>query len=287
MLGAGGVGGLLAAALAHAGGDVVLIMRPESLDRYDGRIAVESVALGDFEVAVPAAAALARPVDVVWVATKAADLEGALALAPPAIVGGAAVIPLLNGIDHVPALRERYANVVAGVIRVEADRPAVGRIRQLSPFVRVELAGTEPVTAELVAAGLECRSRADELTMLWEKLVFLGPLALATTASGGPFGAVRRDARYLRCAGEYLDAAAAEGAAIDREALRALQDEAPDALRSSMQKDVAAGRPPELDAIAGPVLRAGLRRGVETPATRELADTVAELSRGGRAAGSR
>ncbi len=66
----------------------------------------------------------------------------------------------------------------------------------------------------------------------------------------------------------------AEGARVDAKALRALEDGAPDAMQSSMQRDVAAGRPPELDAIAGPILRGGSRHGIPVPATAELARLV-------------
>jgi len=45
-------------------------------------------------------------------------------------------------------------------------------------------------------------------------------------------------------------------------------------MQSSMQKDVAAGREPELDAIAGPILRGGARHGIEVPATRSLVARV-------------
>jgi ketopantoate reductase len=48
----------------------------------------------------------------------------------------------------------------------------------------------------------------------------------------------------------------------------------PDDMRSSMQKDISAGREPELDAIAGPILRRGRERGIETPAVEELARRV-------------
>jgi 2-dehydropantoate 2-reductase len=65
ILGAGGIGGLLAAALARSGADAVLLLRPEALSRYTGRLAVESAVLGDFEVEVPALPLLDRPVDVV------------------------------------------------------------------------------------------------------------------------------------------------------------------------------------------------------------------------------
>ena len=58
ILGAGGIGGLVGAALARSGADVVLLMRPETLAGYDGRLTVESAVLGDFEVDVPAASEL-------------------------------------------------------------------------------------------------------------------------------------------------------------------------------------------------------------------------------------
>jgi ketopantoate reductase len=50
-----------------------------------------------------------------------------------------------------------------------------------------------------------------------------------------------------------------------------------------MQKDVAAGRAPELDAIAGPVQRGGARHGIPVPATAELAGLVAARAQGGEA----
>lgn len=274
VLGTGGIGGLIGAALARAGADVVLLMRPEAMRRYDGRLAVESAVLGDFEVAVPAAPELEREIDALWVAVKATQLEAALTLAPPERVGDATVIPLLNGVDHGPLLRARYVNVVAGAIRVESERVAPGRIHQTSPFLRVELAGAEPLAAELRAAGIETRIRDHERTLLWEKLAFLAPLALATTALDAPLGGVRNDESYRRCQDEVLAVAHAEGAHIDAEALQALAAAAPDAMQSSMQKDVAAGRPPELDAIAGPILRGGDRHAIPVPATTELVRLV-------------
>ena len=276
ILGTGGIGGLLGGALARAGAGVVLLMRPETLARYGGRLAVESAVLGDFEVEVPAAPGLDRDIDALWVTTKAMQLEPALALAPPERVSGAVVIPLLNGVDHLALLRARYPNVVAGAIRVESERLAPARIRQSSPFLRVELAGAEPLAAELRAAGIDCRVRDDHLSLLWDKLAFLAPVALATTALDAPLGAVRHDERYRRCQNEVLAVARAEGARVDEKALGALQEAAPDEMRSSMQKDVAAGRRPELDAIAGPILRGGRRHGIPVPATDELARLVGD-----------
>ena len=274
FLGLGGIGGLLAAALARAGSTCVALLRPESLAGYPGRIGVESVVLGDFSVDVPATSTLDRDVDVLWISPKATQLEHALALAPAERVGGATVIPLMNGVDHVPLLRRRYRTVVAGVIRVESERTPPAQIRQRSPFLRVELGGAEPVAAELRNAGIECRVRDDELTLLWDKLAFLAPIALATTALDAPLGGVRDLERYNSCREEALAVAGAEGARLDEAALFALQQATPDEMRSSMQKDVAAGREPELDAIAGPLLRGSRRHGIPVPATEELVRLV-------------
>ena len=275
ILGAGGIGGLLAAALAREGADVVLLLRPDSLERYAGRLSVQSAVLGDFEADVPAAALLDRDVDALWVTTKATQLEASLTLAPPDRVGAAVVIPLLNGVDHLALLRTHYRNVVAAAIRVESERLSPMRICQSSPFLRMELAGAEPIADEVRAAGIDCSLRTDELSLLWDKLAFLAPLALVTTALDAPLGAAREDERYRGCQDETLAVARAEGAHIDEEALRALQAAAPREMRSSMQKDVAAGRQPELDAIAGPILRGGRRHGIPVPNTDELIQLVA------------
>jgi 2-dehydropantoate 2-reductase len=275
ILGVGGIGGLIGGALARAGADVLLIMRPETLAGYDGRLRVESVVLGDFDVEVPAAPRLDRAVDVLWVTPKAPALEAALALAPPAQVGDAVVVPFLNGVDHVAFLRERYRTVVAGAIRVESERASIAHIRQLSPFLLVDLSGGEEIAAALEAAGIDTRVNADEVSLLWDKLAVLAPFALATTGLDGPLGAVREDGRFRGCQDEVLAVARAVGAQIDDELLRTLMASAPAETRSSMQKDVEAGRAPELDAIAGPILRGGSRHGIPVPCTEELAGLVA------------
>jgi 2-dehydropantoate 2-reductase len=274
VLGAGGVGLLVGGALARAGHDVLLLMSGDTLERYGGQLEVESRVLGDFTAHARAAAALDAAVDVLWVTTKATQLDGALPLAAPTVVDVALVVPLLNGIDHLARLRERYARVVAGTIRVEAERVAPGRVRQTTPFLRMELAGEASLAETIRAAGIECSVRDDERTMLWDKLAFLAPLALATTALDAAYGAVRTDERYLRARDETLAVAAAEGARVDAAALLAQADAAPATMRSSMQKDVDAGREPELDAIAGPILRGGVRHGIPTPATAELVELV-------------
>jgi 2-dehydropantoate 2-reductase len=287
ILGAGGVGGLVGGAIAKAGHPVTLLVRPARRDHYPERLTVQSETLGAFEAPVQVADRLEGQFDVVWVTVKATALEAALDAAPPEDLGGGVVVPLLNGVDHVGRLRERYGpeRVLPGTIRVEAEQVAPGRVRHRSAFADVQVAPdpttrvwAEALCGELRAVGLGCEVRDDELTMLWGKLCFLAPFVLATTASGGPLGDVRSDPRWRtrleECVKEACAVGVAEGAKVAPEPILATFRGLPDGFRSSMQKDVAAGRQPELDAIAGPVLRGGSEHGIDVPATRALVDRI-------------
>ncbi|HVD00989.1 MAG TPA: 2-dehydropantoate 2-reductase [Candidatus Dormibacteraeota bacterium] len=269
VLGPGGVGGVIGAALAGSGSPVTFITRDPD---YPTRVSVESDKLGSFEAEVAATTRLDTPVDVLWVTTKATQLEAALPSAPAALVEGT-VVPLLNGADHVGRLRELYAAVTPGTIRVEAEKVAAGRFVQRGAFIRVELCGVmaADVAEELEAAGIEARVANDELGMLWRKLVMLAPLALTTTATMRSIGGVRDDPRWrerlLGVFDEACDVAGALGARVDREQSRGLLLAMPDFMRSSMQKDREQERPLELDAIAGPIVRGGREHGIPTPHT--------------------
>src|SRR5882757_4609583 len=105
ILGAGGIGGLIGACLAHSGHSVTLVVRPASLAQYPKRIHLDSP-FGNIDADVSTAAEV-PPVDVLWIAVKAPQLASALpALSNPNSVK--AIVPLLNGIDHVPLLRAKY-----------------------------------------------------------------------------------------------------------------------------------------------------------------------------------
>jgi len=291
ILGPGGVGGLLAAALTRAGADVTVVARESTakLIARDG-LDVQSVVLGDFAARPAAAVArLTEPVDVLIVATKAAALEEALARVDPA--APALVVPLLNGFDHMALLRARFgARVAAGTIRVQADRPAPGRVVQGGRFLFVELASDDaalrPALAALAAlltdAGVDNRVSDDkgEARILWGKLVRLNTLACMTAAYDAPFGAIRSDpsrwAELEACVREGVAVARAEGADIDPAVVFGEFEVLHDGFGTSMQRDVAAGREPELDAIAGAVLRAGARHGIACPTVAGLAARVAE-----------
>jgi 2-dehydropantoate 2-reductase len=283
VLGAGGVGVFLGAALAHTGREVLLLMREQSLARYDGSAHVESALLGDLVVALPAASTLERAVDVVWVTTKATQLADALERVPSETAEGAVVVPLLNGIDHVELLRRHFdtAAVIPASIAIESERVRPGVVRQLSGFASVQLSPdprAESLRSELDDAGLAVSIGESEADVLWRKLAILAPIALTTTLRGSALDGVVADSawrgRLERCVREVTAAASAEGVVLDADALIARIENVQPGLRSSMQKDREAGKPTEIDAIGGSVLRAAARHGLEVPATQELVEGI-------------
>jgi 2-dehydropantoate 2-reductase len=292
VLGPGGVGGLIAGLLERAGTPVILVARPATVDVISARgLHVDSVNFGEFVVHPRAVARLEEPVDVLIVATKASGLESAL---ERVVMQPGLVLPLLNGLDHIPVLRERFGNdaVLAGTIRVEADRPEPGVVVHTSPFLLVEMAGHDPATREptealasvLKDAGISARVQESEAQVMWSKLVRLNALACTTSAFDKLLGEIRSTPK-LRAA---LVGAIEEGCAVGQaEGARDVDpavalgelEKAHDTLGSSMQRDIAAGRPPELDAIPGSVLRAAARHDLPCPTIERLVAMIAARAR--------
>jgi 2-dehydropantoate 2-reductase len=281
ILGAGAIGGLVGTALASLGEDVTVIIRPESLPGYPKDLTLERPQ-GAISAPAKAVCALTEPVDALWIATKTYQLETALQAVQSS---PNCVIPLLNGVDHVEILRERFGRdrVVPGVIAVEAEKTAPGRFLQRSPIVRLNLAASgEPLLCAVVARlgdlGFTCQFIPNEQTLLWSKLCFLAPFALVTSASGMNKGEILATAdwkhKLASATAEACAVANASGAEVEQAKLQAIFDSMPPAMRSSMQKDLAAGRQLELDAIAGPIVRGGERYGIDVSTTAGLVAAI-------------
>jgi 2-dehydropantoate 2-reductase len=133
---------------------------------------------------------------------------------------------------------------------------------------------------DLQKVGFTCQFVDDEQTLLWSKLVFLAPLALVTTAADKTTGEIAGDVmwqhRLETCVREACAVAHAEGATVDPDSVISTIRSWPGNIRSSMQKDVERGNLPELDAIAGPILRRAPGHNLDVFVTRRL---VAEVER--------
>jgi 2-dehydropantoate 2-reductase len=303
ILGPGGVGGLIAGLLERAGTPVVVVAREETAEAISAHgLSVDSVTFGEFVTHPRALARLEQPVDVLIVATKASGLEPAL----ERVVGQPKlVLPLLNGLDHLAVLRERFGAdaVLAGTIRVESDRPEPGVVVHTSPFLLVEMAshdsqrdravlapgdgggeearaGMEALAQLLKDAGISVRVQESEAQVMWSKLVRLNALACTTSAFETQLGEIRSTpelrAALVGAIEEGCAVGQAEGAAdVDAAIALGELEKAHATLGSSMQRDIAAGREPELDAIPGSVLRAAARHGLQCPTIERLVTMIA------------
>jgi 2-dehydropantoate 2-reductase len=277
---------MLGALLADRGEDVTVVVRDAaktfpthmSLQRPDGSV------LGGNVRAVTSLHE-AGATDVLWVATKAMDLP----LALHAVRGSSPriVVPLLNGFEHVRELQTAFAPeaVIPATVAVEVERAEPGSVRVRSPFVRLRI-GTRarPILANLADAlrgrDVDVEFEDDETTLLWRKLVFLAPFALTTSASALSAGMLRSDPvwrkRFEAAAAEVAAVARVEGADLTADAAVRMLETLEDQMRSSMAKDIASRREPELDAIGAAVIRAAARHKIDVPMLQYLVASVRE-----------
>jgi 2-dehydropantoate 2-reductase len=286
ILGAGGIGGLIGACLAKSGAPVTMVVRAESLANYPTQLKLESP-FGNFTVPIERNAEV-PPTDVLWITVKATQLDAALkSVTRPESV--AKIVPLLNGVDHIALLRSKYGagKVIPATIAVESERVAPGHIIHRSSFARLNVAtagrnNLDTTIEALQKFGFDCRFVDDEAKLMWSKLVFLAAFALTTTAADKNTGEVLADPEWrqlgLSCIREACSVAVAEGANLDAEQAIAGVLKMPGNMRSSMQKDVEQGNVPELDAIAGPILRGARKHNIAVPTTAKLVADVEKRS---------
>jgi len=290
ILGAGGVGGMIGACLARAGDAVTMVVRAETPAAHPPKLQLES-AFGNWSVEVGWRSSV-PPADVLWLTVKATQLDEALrSITDVSTI--AAIVPLLNGVEHVEWLRSKYGRdrVIPATIAGEFERASPGHIIHRTPFARLNVSSRgrgllQSALDQLQGMGFTCNFMDDEATLLWSKLVFLAPLALATTAFdrtidelvAGPetWPQLQAGVREACAAGQ------AEGARVKADPVLEMIKGLPRGMRSSMQKDLAHGRPPELDAIGGPIVRAAKRHGLKAPVTEAL---MARIERAGKASG--
>ena len=287
IVGVGGVGGLVGGLLSRRG-EIVTFVATESTASVllETGLTVNSSRYGSFTARPQAVTLLTAPVDVCVVAVKATELEAAMGRVRRDSLEEAIVVPLLNGIEHVAVLRAEYGTrVVPATMRVASTRVAPAVIEHTSPFVRVELAEPDDdgrrdrvlaFKSALEQAGVDVELRDHEGAMLWEKLIFLCPLALLTTryrTSAGEVRTVHRD-ELVAMIDEIAMVAAATGVTVSADDALKFFDSVPATMESSMQHDAAAERPIEIEAIGGAVLRTASTAGVLTPVTLRLVDAL-------------
>lgn len=286
VIGPGAIGSLFAAYLARAGYPVTLFGRsPEGGLTPHERVVVEEASE---EVVWQAALETPAPADwpgrfgLVWVCVKAYATAAVAPLAADLLAAGGLVVTVQNGLGNAETLAEAAGaeRVLVGTTGQGAIRLGPGRARhtgagptRLGRFQGDPQPARE-VVALLDAAGLPAELAPDWRQVVWSKLVVnaaLNPVAALTRRRNGEVLAHESATRLVeRLAGETVAAARASGVALDPvAALEELRRVAAATARNlnSMLQDVLAGRPTEIEAISGAVLRVAAEHGLDLPAT--------------------
>lgn len=287
VVGPGAVGGLLAGLAHRAGKDVVAVGRPATIARLAREgITVRSGHFGDFHAAVPVAEQVPTEADVL-LTVKTYGLPNVLEQLQASRT--ASVLAVLNGVDHARALRTALpgCSVASASVTVEAARDEDGVVVHRSPFVKLTVpqdAKAWPSVRAFEDAGVEVVPGGSEQEVLWRKFRFLAPLALLTSYWETDLGeALVRD-RQLTAGviAETAQVASREGLPTDADELTGILASLPQGMRSSLQRDLAAGAATELGALGGSLVRLAARHEVAAPTVDRV---VAELLRRASATG--
>ena len=276
VIGAGAIGSAIAVALAQASRDIVLVARGRRLKELQaGPLRIESCGvLNQYSVRVLDHIAVSSPVDVVICCVKTPDLQSALngiCFSDPA---SGIVLTLQNGVEaHIVAAQLLpKANIVAGRMHgfFELDEDGLVRHRGVPPSIL--LGGTQGdsnwAEQELLAmfanSTIHVEAVPDIHRALWEKFLLaasLGSVAAALAIPAGQVLACSEHALLLRAAmNEVLALAQVLGIDLrqaDVEAAMAFVSTFPKDATTSLQRDLAAGRRSEFDALTAAVTRLG------------------------------
>ena len=281
IVGAGAIGGYYGGLLAQAA-DVTFLARGETLATLRTRGLEHRSADGVQRLPVHATDNVADigEVDVVIVTTKARGLRDALQTVQPLLDAGAMVMTVQNGVEapHIAAEYTPAENVIPCVVRgfLELQAPATiayhggPRSFTFGHWFGAPSPVIDGIVDDITAAGFDAIALNDIWVDVWHKAMFVVPFGALGALTGEPLGTLRtalrthfaRTIAEVRAVGEAMEAPVND-ASLD--IVMAFADAMPDDVTTSMQRDILAGLPSELDSQVGGLVRMAARHGVDVP----------------------
>ena len=284
VMGAGGIGGCYGGLLAQAGNDVTLIARGAHLAaiKEKGLQLIQPEA--DFTVAVAATddPSQVGPVDLVIFSVKAHQNSKAVPLIEPLIGEDTTILTIQNGVESADELGQDYGaeRVLPGSAYLLSNITSPGVIKQLSLVPRVAFGESNgdrsqravAIRNSFCEANIEAELSDDISKALWSKLLYNSPAnGMASAARLSPRDLIEYPhgaAMFRSAIQEVANVGTAYGIPFGQDDVQGAMDliaARPMGARGSMQADLEAGRPLELEAIVGSVGRIGRKVNVPTP----------------------
>jgi 2-dehydropantoate 2-reductase len=284
VMGAGSIGGYFGGMLSRGGNDVTLIARGPHLKAITQRGL--KIVTDDQEFVVGCNATQdprqVGTVDLILLTVKTYHNQQAVPALLPMVGENTAVLCLQNGIDSYQAVvaaagREK---VLPGAAYIEASLPEAGVVKQTGRVVRIafgEMDGRDSSRGRLISetleqSGIPAEFNLDIQKTLWSKFLFIATLAGVTTLSRETMARLMPRPEWreviVGCLREIEAVARASGVNLDTpivdDTLQYIEGSL-EQMHASMHADIMAGRPLELEALNGAVVRAGRSAGVPTP----------------------
>ena len=287
VLGAGAIGGYYGGRLAECGADVTFLVRPRRAQQLAERGLVVRSALGDIErkVRTVLAGEIREAFDIVLLSAKAYDLDSAIEAIAPAMAPHSAVLPLLNGMNHMAVLSGRFGTgrVLGGACGIGALLEPSGEVRHTGTMEWLtfgEVSGERTARCDglaktFAATKVNATLNDNIIQAMWDKFVMLASLAAASTLARANVGEILAaplgEWLVLESLVECQRVATADGHPPTAEAVertRKMLTARGSAFTASMQRDLVAGGPTEGDHIIGDMLRRAEKRGLDVPLLR-------------------
>lgn len=285
IFGTGGAGGYFGAQLARAGEDVVFIARGKHLQAIQTQGLRVETSKG--EIVIQPAQATEDParvgvVDSVIVGVKTWQVKEAALAMQPMIGPKTFVVPLQNGVEAASQLAEALGtdHVLGGLCGTISWIVGPGHIRSIGEanFIKFgELDKRPSERAEQLRqafdrSGVKVEVPSDIYVSLWEKFLFVVSFGGVGAVTRAPIEVIRTLPETRRLLEQSLHetfavAHARQVALSDgsvEKAMAFLDSLAPSAT-TSLQRDIAEGKPSELEAWSGAVVRLGREAGAATP----------------------
>jgi 2-dehydropantoate 2-reductase len=303
VIGVGGAGGYFGARLAEAGHDVTFVARGDHLAaiRASG-LRIDSV---NGDAVVTSARATDDPrevgvVDYIILGVKAWQVLDAARAARPLVGPSTAVLPLQNGVEAPEQIAEALGreHALGGTAKLISFRVGPGHIKHAGapPTLEIgELDGTSSTRVEALrqafaqSKGVTAVISADIRAALWAKFLFIASwsgVGAVTRAGVGMIRSVSETRRLLESAMQEIEQVARANQirlspTVVAGALGYIDSLPPDGT-PSMQRDIAEGKPSELESLSGAISRFGAKAGVPTPTNTFLYHALLLLERRAR-----
>jgi 2-dehydropantoate 2-reductase len=298
VVGIGGVGGYYGGKLAryyHPQSDmeVVFIARGEHMAQIRKHGLKLLTTEGDL-TAMPASVTdtpkNVGPMDLVIICVKTYGLEGCMRMLEKNVEEKTLLLPLLNGVNNAERIKTFFpqSKTLNGCVYISSHIVSPGVVQQVSGSCQLffgpehdDIEAFMALEEALTHAGIKAQLKPNIDEVVWEKYIFISPLASVTTLFGEPFGSImnRKESRDLTegLIKEVEQIARTKGIGLSDDivdATLAKVNAFPYDTKSSMQMDCEKGNKTEIEAFTGYIVRSGEELGVDIPLHRMVYDKL-------------